>query len=34
MLVWLLGLLIVILLIASGLPIAFSMMIVGFLGLT
>ena len=34
MLVWSVGLLVVILLIALGLPIAFSMMIVGFLGLT
>ena len=34
MLIWIIGLLTVILLIASGLPIAFSMMIVGFLGLT
>ncbi len=34
MIVWSLGLLIVILLIAAGLPIAFAMMIVGFIGLT
>ena len=34
MLIWILGLVLVIVLIALGLPIAFSMMIIGFFGLT
>ena len=34
MLIWMLGLVLVIVLIALGLPIAFSMMIIGFFGLT